>query len=529
MYGAGEPEQINLSAKEKEELPRFDIDVFKRAAKHVHNAGAFTPGMLREGPVAELATATHRCLKKCVDMSLTAGSVPAEMARKLNEDVFVFSGCKTYHELKEASQLLRDASGHIKPFHQFYQDVKAIHPTYNERYLEAEQQFAINAAQSAAQWGQIEAEGDRYNLTYRTAGDGQVRPAHAALDGITLPPTHPFWMQYMTPNGWKCRCRVVQSRAGKYSRTDDATALKLGEQATTEMDSKGRNRAEMFRFNPGKQQVIFPPNHPYYNLSGGVKEIIAEQLAAKDDRQLQLSNIIDGNTVGDAQLSKVMHAYAEKFPEDYNGGLESVVVARSRTAFMSNGRHFKGGNQLTLHNAEFTLPGPDGQGVKFNPAKEVRGAFLAMRDSKSLTFNQEYAMESLWHETLHAKARGWGDRSLRTERTVRSMETVNQFCARHSYPQLIERMGGKASNQKEVLEQGYGYGSYVDNFRAMLKHHGIDEAQTQKDLMPKLLSEPYETVGDMTAEYLKGKGVRNAEKLMDALSQTPRQYEKLFN
>lgn len=29
-------------------------------------------------------------------------------------------------------------------------------------------------------------DGDRYNLQYRTANDGKVRPEHAAMHGITL-------------------------------------------------------------------------------------------------------------------------------------------------------------------------------------------------------------------------------------------------------------------------------------------------------------------------------------------------------
>ena len=36
-------------------------------------------------------------------------------------------------------------------------------------------------------------DGDRYNLQYRTANDGKVRPEHATMHGITLPPSYPFW------------------------------------------------------------------------------------------------------------------------------------------------------------------------------------------------------------------------------------------------------------------------------------------------------------------------------------------------
>ena len=37
----------------------------------------------------------------------------------------------------------------------------------------------------AAQWEDFMQDGDRYNLQYRTAGDGSVRPEHAALHGVS--------------------------------------------------------------------------------------------------------------------------------------------------------------------------------------------------------------------------------------------------------------------------------------------------------------------------------------------------------
>jgi len=52
--------------------------------------------------------------------SLESGVIPEAMARKLKEDIFVFSGFKTYQGLREASRLLRDEDGTVKPFNRFY-------------------------------------------------------------------------------------------------------------------------------------------------------------------------------------------------------------------------------------------------------------------------------------------------------------------------------------------------------------------------------------------------------------------------
>ena len=109
----------------------------------------------------------------------------------------------------------------------------------------------------AARWEEFAADGDRYNLQYRTMGDNKVRPAHADLHGVTLPMSDPFWEEFYPPNGWNCRCTVVQVRKSKYPTTDHDEAMALGELATGK-DTKG-----IFRFNSGKQQKTFPDYNPY--------------------------------------------------------------------------------------------------------------------------------------------------------------------------------------------------------------------------------------------------------------------------
>jgi len=49
-----------------------------------------------------------------------------------------------------------------------------------------------------------------WGYEYVTMRDDRVRPAHRALDRTTLPKNDPFWFKYWPPNGWNCRCQVVQ-------------------------------------------------------------------------------------------------------------------------------------------------------------------------------------------------------------------------------------------------------------------------------------------------------------------------------
>lgn len=179
------------------------------------------------------------------------------MRRALQSSTAYFSGMKTFHELNEAFPSLIDENGNKKSFERFLNDVRAIHSTYNERYLRAEYNFAHASAQGASAWEQIQKDGDNYNLQYRTAQDSRVRPDHAALNGVTLPPSDSFWDQFYPPNGWNCRCRVVQVRKSKYPETDKSEAIARGNEALAN-DSK-----RIFRFNPGKERQIFPDYNPY--------------------------------------------------------------------------------------------------------------------------------------------------------------------------------------------------------------------------------------------------------------------------
>lgn len=179
------------------------------------------------------------------------------MRQRLSRSNYIFSGLKTFHELNEAFPSLLDENGNRKPFERFLNDVQNINNTYNKNYLRAEYNFAHSSAQMAAKWQLFIQDGDRYYLQYRTQHDDRVRPEHAALDGVTLPPSDSFWESYYPPNGWNCRCNVVQVRKSKYTITPHDEAISRGEEAL-QRDTKG-----FFKFNPGMEQKTFPDYNPY--------------------------------------------------------------------------------------------------------------------------------------------------------------------------------------------------------------------------------------------------------------------------
>ena len=196
-------------------------------------------------------------LNHAVDTSIREVPMAEVSVQRLKESNYVFSGIKVFHELNEAFPSIVDDNGEIRPFEDFLNDVQTINNAYNGSYLRTEYNFARQSSLAAAQWKRYEKDGDRYNLQYRTAYDDRVRTSHRKLEGITLPITSKFWDDYFPPNGWNCRCTVVQVRKDKYPESDERKALNDGSQATA-----GKHQ-EMFKFNPGKEMTTFPAYNAY--------------------------------------------------------------------------------------------------------------------------------------------------------------------------------------------------------------------------------------------------------------------------
>ncbi len=192
-----------------------------------------------------------------LDSSFEETGMSETTRSRLKESDWIFSGIKTFHELNEAFPSLLDENGERKPFERFLNDVQKIDETYNRNYLYAEYNEAQASAEMAAKWERFGEDGDEYYLQYRTAGDDRVRPEHAELNGVTLPMSDPFWDEYYPPNGWNCRCTVVQVLKSKYMATDRGEAYTKGAKALSK-DTRG-----IFRFNAGKQRKTFPDYNAY--------------------------------------------------------------------------------------------------------------------------------------------------------------------------------------------------------------------------------------------------------------------------
>lgn len=266
--------KINLAADPKGKDFKSVLKAAENAFKYLHEKGSYKAEDINDKPYQKLISETNNVLSE----GLRDNVIPPAMLSKMENDTFIFSGLKTHTQLLEASSFLRDEKGQIRSFDAFAYEFNKVNEKYNQNYLEAEHSFALRSSQMAANWAATDPDG-RYNLQYRTANDDQVRENHRALQDITLPKEDSFWLSYYPPNGWRCRCAAVEVRKSKFELSDSEKAIQAGEKATSQIGKDGKNKLEIFRFNPGAEQKVFPPKHPYNKVKDAeiVKETLQKQ------------------------------------------------------------------------------------------------------------------------------------------------------------------------------------------------------------------------------------------------------------
>ncbi len=195
-------------------------------------------------------------------ISAEFGSPDYEMLADLADNIYMFSGAKTYQNVRSLTDLLKDSEMKSN-FYSFRKEADKIFETYNVDYLKAEYNTAKSSSRMAGEWMRIEDVKDVLPLLeYDTVGDGRVRPEHAILDKIVRPVDDKFWDTLYPPNGWNCRCRVKQLSDGEVTNLQGKSNLY-------------ENVPKEFRMNSGKDRIIFKEQgegkHPYFDIAKGDK------------------------------------------------------------------------------------------------------------------------------------------------------------------------------------------------------------------------------------------------------------------
>lgn len=457
------PGELTLKAAQK---PDFDHGRFDTAARYVYNSGGFTPDMLGSKPVRALIDETNRVLGSSITVS---HETPPELTAALRNNVFIFSGLKTYHSLSEVGLSLTNEDGSTKSWPDFYNEVKAIDGQYNGNYLYAEYNHAVHSAQMAVKWHEWEKDGDQYDLQYRTAGDERVREAHHQLDGVTLPPSDKFWERYLPPNGWNCRCNVVQVLRDDYPRSDSDKATAIGDEYTRPP------KAQMFRFNAGKTLEIFPAKHPYRKAPEKVKKAV-EQMAVELRTPQEVVDFLNA--------SEERRAWFER-------GFNSLIPTTKRGV---NGyTNMRGLIAMTKARLDNVLAG-----------------LTKLRQGKEITFDEADALATFWHEITHNRSKpGY---TYMTKLQTQYMELANEFVARKTLPEFYESVGGKMQYPEFMDDrQSTGYNNMVRNYCNLITKTKAEPAAVLERVKKHLFEEPYDNQSEGLVKALQEHGAQKPD------------------
>lgn len=200
-----------------------------------------------------------------------AYNTPDEILRsELIENVYVFSGAKTFQQVKElVSNIAPD--GLVQPFNKFKKSAEKIIGKYNDQWLRTEYNTALGSAQSARDWQEFEDDVELFPyLRYDAIIDPNTSDICRPLEGITLPVNHPFWNKFSPLNHFNCRCRLIKiSQYEEVRKTGKKKLTRVSEKIEPQMQ-------ELFMFNPGKERLIFKETgkgkHPYFNVAQKYRE-----------------------------------------------------------------------------------------------------------------------------------------------------------------------------------------------------------------------------------------------------------------
>lgn len=139
----------------------------------------------------------------------------------------------------------------------------------------------VQSAYAAGQWEQIQEQKDVAEyLMYDAVDDHRTRPQHAAWDGTVLPVEHDWWTTHYPPNGWNCRCGVIQLAAEDLDDLGLTPSAKAPAGGTTNWTNPRTGKVEKVEkgLDPGWN------NNPGATHLATLQKLAAEKIKAMDPK-----------------------------------------------------------------------------------------------------------------------------------------------------------------------------------------------------------------------------------------------------
>jgi SPP1 gp7 family putative phage head morphogenesis protein len=184
------------------------------------------------------------------------GELGKETALLLRENIYLFSGAKTFNYVLETQNLIiRD--GKIIPYKEFEQLALAVDEKFNKRWLQVEYSDAQISAKNKLDWQNLQNSSEAFPLLrYVAFMDKNTSEICRRLNGIVKPTNDPFWNTYKPQNHYQCRC--------------DLEPLQSNEAVETNLNSKDLIKPTPY-FSNLDNDTIFNKLHPYFDVDNKYK------------------------------------------------------------------------------------------------------------------------------------------------------------------------------------------------------------------------------------------------------------------
>lgn len=384
------------------------------------------------------------------------GELPKQMRSLANTVSYIQS-------IEQIKTILDSVNAAIDSGNSFQKWRKEFNPEQfgiTKAHAETVYRNALQTQYSIGRWEQAQAaKKNRPYLRYVTINDSRTSACCRALSGIIRPIDDPFWGSHTPPNHHNCRSIVV---------------------SLTEKEAQKRS-PPMVGLNQPLSPQMQPQNGWDYNPALSHGKVLDDLLEAKITK---LPNVIKSTAENKLKKSsdmkiitleqfvpvqKIIAELAVKkpdwFPEGFNG-IHAVERADMFAGYYQGVFYFSVADELVSG---------------FKPAIDLANAIKKSGSTSALTFNEEYAIETLWHEITHAMT------GVFAERLALGIEPLNegivQLSARHNYHKLADALAIKIQHQKEIILSGLAYPAVTRNLLELIEQSGVSGEQIEKLLL----------------------------------------------
>lgn len=178
-------------------------------------------------------------------------------------NLFDFASSKTESRLSKMMDLLVDDKKNLRSYKDFEWECMKSTEDFNRKWLETEYNLSVAVGQNSAAYVRFLSEKEDVTsfVQYQTVGDDAVRPQHKVLDGKVFSLDDKEAMQLFPPNGFGCRCEMLQY-LGKQKPIKGIEAKNL----MYAQDPKYKN--SQFEINRGDLKQVFTKKQFYADNTG---------------------------------------------------------------------------------------------------------------------------------------------------------------------------------------------------------------------------------------------------------------------